>query len=105
MTVCKGACYSTAPRTALAQNSWKGLGTYGTLGLEIVLGILFPSYVGIQADRHFGTGRLWVAVGFFFGVAHGVRAVYRAVARANREAEEEEQRRKAERDKYYEKSD
>lgn len=80
------------------QDNWKGLGTYGTLGLEIVLGVVLPSYVGIKADRHFGTGRLWLIVGFAFGIAHGVRAVYRALQRANREAEayeaEERKRRK-----------
>ena len=78
------------------QDNWKGLGTYGTLGLEIVLGVLLPSYVGIRADRHFGTGRTWLLVGFAFGIAHGVRAVYRALQKANREAEayEEEERKR-----------
>lgn len=83
------------------QNSWKGLGSYGTLGLEIVLGVLLPSYVGIQVDRHYGTGRLWLLVGFAFGVAHGVRAVYRALQQANQAAEAEEEEMRRRRQKYH----
>jgi F0F1-type ATP synthase assembly protein I len=62
----------------------------------MVLGVLLPSYVGIQVDRHYGTGKLWLLVGFALGVAHGVRAVYRALKQANQaaEAEEEEMRRR-----------
>jgi F0F1-type ATP synthase assembly protein I len=97
------AWYGTAAQTVLVQGNWKGLGSYGTLGLEMVLGVVLPCYVGSLADRHYKTGQWFVALGFCLGIAHAVRAVYRAVQRANREAEEEEQRLRAARKKYHEK--
>ena len=86
------------------QDNWKGLGSYGTLGLEIVLGVILPSYVGILADRRWDTGRLWLSVGFALGVAHGVRAVYRAIRRANEEADAHEQELRRQRQQYHDES-
>lgn len=86
------------------QGNWKGLGSYGTLGLEIVLGVILPCYLGSLADRHYKTGQLFMGLGFVLGIAHGVRAVVRVLRQANREAEEEEERQRAARKKYHEKS-
>jgi F0F1-type ATP synthase assembly protein I len=84
------------------QGNWKGLGSFGTLGLEIVLGIVLPSYVGLKLDSHYHTGQTFLAIGFFLGLAHGVRALVRAVKQANREAEQEEERERERRRQYHE---
>ncbi len=84
------------------QENWKSIGSYGTLGLEIVLGVILPCYVGSLADDHYGTGNTWLYVGFLIGVAHGVRAVWRVMKEASKEAEAEAEREKQKRKQYYE---
>jgi len=83
------------------QGNWKGIGSYGTLGLEIALGLILPCYVGQLADARWDTGSTFLIIGFFLGIAHGVRAVWRVLERSKREAHEEEQRRKEARKRYY----
>lgn len=83
------------------QEKWKGTGSYGTLGLEIALGILLPCYAGSVADDHYGTEDTFLILGFVLGLAHGARAVARALKQANREAEEAAGREKQQRKQYY----
>jgi F0F1-type ATP synthase assembly protein I len=87
------------------QGSWKGLGSYGTLGLEMVLGVLLPCYVGSLADKRWQTGDLFLIIGFFLGLAHAVRAVWRALERTKQEAQAAEEQRKRDRQKYYDDRD
>ncbi len=83
------------------QSNLKGLGSYGTLGLEIALGVLLPAYVGYRVDEHLATRNVFLLAGFALGLAHGARAVYRALRQANREADADEARQRAERRRYH----
>jgi ATP synthase protein I len=71
----------------------KGLGAYGTVGLEIVLSILLGLWLGTWLDGRFGTAP-WLAVLWFgFGCAAAGKAVHRSwkqmqAAAAREEAEE-----------------
>ncbi len=57
---------------------WKALGSYGTIGLELVLSIIFGYLGGRWLDGRFGTAPWLTAIGSAFGVAAGVRAIYRS---------------------------
>ena len=83
------------------QQDWKGLGGYGTVGLELVLSIVAGSYGGWWLDRKLGISPWLTLMGFGFGVAAGFRAVWRALERANREAEQQEQQEREARKKYH----
>lgn len=102
LTLRRSACYWTAAYGAFVQGNWKGLGSYGTLGLEMVLGVILPSYVGHLADEHYRTGYTFLLVGFAFGIAHAVRAVWRTMKAWQEEVEREEREEKEARRKYYE---
>ena len=68
------------------KQNWKGFGSYGTVGLELALSVLLGLFVGSWLDRKLGTH--WIAlVGFGFGLAAGARTLWRALNRANREAD------------------
>jgi ATP synthase protein I len=69
---------------------YKGLGGYGTLGLEIVLSLLFGLFGGSWLDGKFGTEPVLLWVGFALGVGAGVRSIQRALAMMKRETEREE---------------
>lgn len=84
------------------RENWKSIGSYGTLGLEIVLGVALPCYVGSLADKHYETGNTWLYVGFVIGVVHGIRAVQRVLKEANAQAEAEIEAEKEQRRQYYE---
>ncbi len=68
------------------KQNWKGLGTYGTVGLELALSVLLGLFVGSWLDRKLGT-RWMTLVGFGFGLAAGVRTLWRALRQANEEAD------------------
>lgn len=82
------------------KQDWKGIGRYGTVGLEVVLSPMVGLFLGRLLDRHFGTGGWLTALGVAYGVAAGVRALYRAAQQATREAEELDRREREERKKY-----
>lgn len=71
---------------------YKGLGGYGTLGLEIVFSMLLGLFGGKWLDERYGTRWIFWA-GLAFGVALSVRAVQRAmkIMRVAAEKEEREQ--------------
>jgi ATP synthase protein I len=82
------------------KQDWKGFGRYGTVGLEFALSVLVGLWLGHWLDGKFATGGWLTFIGAAYGVAAGVRALYRAAQRATREAEEldrreRDQRRKA----------
>lgn len=79
--------------------NWKGLGSYGTVGLELAISVLFGLFVGQWLDRKLGAH--WITlVGFALGLAAGVRTLWRAVKQANREAEKLDREEREARKKY-----
>jgi ATP synthase protein I len=80
----------------------KGLGTYGTVGLEFGLSVLFGLLGGQWLDKKFGSSPWLALVGLGFGMAAGVRTLLRALKAAQRELHEEEQREREARRKYFE---
>lgn len=81
------------------QQYWKAIGSYGTVGLEFSLSVIVGLVGGQWLDEKLGTGFLmWL--GGAFGLAAGVRALWRALQRANREADELTRKERLERKKY-----
>jgi ATP synthase protein I len=90
-----------APAWIQVQHYWKGYGSYGAIGLEFVLSVLVGLGLGYWLDRQLGTAWIkWVGLGF--GVITAYRTIWRALKRANREAERAEQRDRAARKKFNE---
>lgn len=65
---------------------------YATVGIELVLSILFGYFGGQWLDEKLQTHGWLTWLGFGFGVAAGFRAVFRVARQATREAEEEDER-------------
>ena len=84
----------------LVQQDWKALGSYGTLGMEIALSVVVGLFGGQWLDKKLNTGGILTWVGFAYGLAAAGRAIYRAVRKSNREAEEAERREREDRQKY-----
>ena len=72
------------------QQYWKGVGRYGTVGLELALSVLVGLFGGQWLDKKLGTHGILTLVGLGYGLAAGARSVWRALKRANLEAEEQE---------------
>lgn len=60
------------------KQDWKAVGSYGTIGLEVVLSILLGLFIGRWLDSKLGTGPLMSALWFFFGLGAAGKAVHRA---------------------------
>lgn len=88
--------------TVPVNKNWKGIGSYSTVGLELVLSILFGLFGGRWLTRTFHTGSWLTLLGLGFGIAAGVRSVWRALQLANRDALEEERRDREARTKFHE---
>jgi ATP synthase protein I len=69
---------------------WKGMGSYGTLGLEIVLSIALGFFGGRWIDGKLGTEPWLSILGFIFGVGAAVKAVMRAMGQMAAETAREE---------------
>ncbi len=69
---------------------YKGLGGYGTLGLEMVLSVLFGLFGGRWLDGRFGTTPWLMWIGFGVGIAAAIRAIQRALILMKRETAREE---------------
>jgi ATP synthase protein I len=74
------------------RDEWKGLGSYGTVGLELVLSILFGFWAGSWLDKRLGTHGWLTLIGFGFGVAAGFRSLYEAAKKMRRETEADDER-------------
>jgi hypothetical protein len=74
----------------LVVKEWKGVGSFGTVGLEIVLAIVLGLFGGRWLDTKFDTAPYLAVVGFFFGVATAVKAIVRTTKEMQREAAREE---------------
>jgi ATP synthase protein I len=69
---------------------YKSLGAYGTIGIEIVLCILFGWWIGTKLDDRLGTTP-WMAVAWFaFGCAAAGKALHRAWKQMQAAAKREE---------------
>ena len=75
------------------------------MGLEMVLGVILPCYVGSLADKRWGTGDTFLILGFLIGLAHAVRAVWRALERTKEDAKKAEEERRRLRQKYFDDRD
>jgi ATP synthase protein I len=71
-------------------NHWKGLGSFGTLGLEIVLAIMLGLFGGRWLDQKFHTEPYLAVVGFFFGLTAASKAIWRTWKEMQRETAREE---------------
>lgn len=78
----------SVPKTQLAV--YKGLGGFGTLGLEIILGLGLFTFIGNWADGKLQTSPWLTLVGIALGVGAAIRAIQRALKMMNREAAREE---------------
>jgi hypothetical protein len=56
---------------------WKAVGSFGTVGLEVVLCMLAGFFGGRWLDGKLGTEPYLAVVGFFFGIAAGAKAIFR----------------------------
>lgn len=77
------------PRRAKVDD-WRGVGSFGTIGLEIVLCIVFGFFGGRWIDAKFGTAPYGAGVGFVFGLAAAIKSVMRAHAEMQALAAKEE---------------
>jgi F0F1-type ATP synthase assembly protein I len=71
-------------------DEWRGVGSFGTIGLEIVLCIAFGFFGGRWLDEKFGTAPYLSVVGFVFGLAAAIKSVMRAHAEMQALAAKEE---------------
>ncbi|MRG96846.1 AtpZ/AtpI family protein [Polyangium spumosum] len=69
---------------------WRGVGSLGTIGLEVVLSIAFGYFGGRWLDGKFGTEPYLAILGFCFGVGAAVKAFQRALREMKAQAEREE---------------
>ncbi|AUX47910.1 hypothetical protein SOCE26_094360 [Sorangium cellulosum] len=60
------------------KQEWKAVGSYGTVGLEVVLSILIGLFVGRWLDAKLGTDPYLSVLWFFFGLGAAGKAVYRS---------------------------
>jgi F0F1-type ATP synthase assembly protein I len=76
----------------------KGVGAYGTVGLDMVLAVVVGLLGGRWLDGRFGTRGWLTVIGFMFGVAASFNILFKAAKRLREETEREdrEQQRKAE---------
>jgi F0F1-type ATP synthase assembly protein I len=82
------------------KQDWKGVGRYGTVGLELFLSVLLGLFAGQFLDRRFHTAPWLTLIGVGYGIAAGIRGLYRAATRATRDAEELERAEREQRKKY-----
>jgi ATP synthase protein I len=80
------------------RDDYNGLGRYGTVGLELILSIIFGFVAGRWLDQKFHAGGLLTLVGFFFGVIAGFRALYVAAQRMRIETERADERERKQRE-------
>jgi ATP synthase protein I len=87
------------------QQDWKGVGRYGTVGLEFAASVFLGLWLGHWLDKRFATHGIFTLVGLAYGFGAGARFVWRALKSANREAEAQEQADREARKKFNEHGD
>ncbi len=68
----------------------RATGGYATVGMDIVLSIIFGFFGGRWLDGKFGTEPYLAIIGLAFGLAAAVRFLYRATRRAKREMDRDD---------------
>jgi ATP synthase protein I len=86
------------------QRKLKDLGNYGTVGLEFGLSVLVGLFGGQWLDRKLHTDPWLTFIGMGFGIAAGVRTLWRAAQRAQKEIEAEDERERQARREYHERN-
>jgi ATP synthase protein I len=81
--------------------NWKGIGRHSTVGLEFALSVILGLFGGRWLDQELGTDGWLTFIGLGFGIAAGYRSVWRALDRANRDADREEREQRDERTKFH----
>jgi ATP synthase protein I len=76
----------------------KGLGDFGTVGLELVISILAGFFGGRWLDGKLGTHGWFALIGFVLGTIAGFRSLYRAAVKMRKETEAEDERERRARD-------
>ncbi len=76
----------------------KGLGDYGTVGLDLVLSILVGFFGGRWLDGKLGTQGWLTLIGFVLGTIAGFRSLYGAAVKMRKETEAEDERERRTRD-------
>ncbi len=76
----------------------KGLGDYGTVGLELVISILVGFLGGRWLDGKLGTHGWLTLIGLLLGTVAGFRSLYRAAVKMRKETEAEDERERRARD-------
>jgi ATP synthase protein I len=71
-------------------DEWRGVGSFGTIGIEIVLSIALGFFGGQWLDGKFGSAPYLAGLGFCFGLAAAIKAVMRAHAEMQALAAKEE---------------
>lgn len=61
------------------QDKYKAVGSWGTLGLEIVLSVMIGLFAGRWADGKLGTEPWLTLLGFFFGIGAAINSLMRTV--------------------------
>ena len=70
--------------------------TYAGAGFQFALGIVLFLFLGRWADKHFGTGSLFLILGVFIGGAGGFYSMYRRISAAQKADDERRAREKEE---------
>jgi ATP synthase protein I len=75
------------------KREYKAIGSFGTLGLEVVLCMLFGFFAGYWIDGKLDTRPYLSVLGLTFGIGAAIKSILRAVRemRAVTEKEEREQ--------------
>lgn len=80
---------------------WKGAGRFAGVGLELFLSVSLGLFAGHWVDSRFQLSPYLTLLGLALGVSAGARAVARALKEANRLAALEEAEMKRKREQYY----
>lgn len=71
-------------------SNMRGLGQFGTVGMEMVLSVLAGLWIGYKIDGWLHTDPWFTVIWFFFGCGAAAKAVHRAWKDMQREAKREE---------------
>ena len=82
----------------IVRSDLRGLGDYGTVGLDLVLSILLGFFGGRWLDGKLGAHGWLTVLGFLLGTIAGFRSLYRAAVKMRKETEAEDERERRSRD-------
>lgn len=87
------------------QQSWKGVGKYGAIGLEFTLSVLLGMLGGYWLDSKLKTRGVLTVVGVVLGLVAGYRTLWRVLKQANREAEEDDRKQNQDRKDFHDRNE